>query len=73
MRSELSDTVMMRGGGQPKEEQKIPYAGEKQAISNQLELASMADDHMSVMNTSPIKSSRVASTRNTKAKARGDK
>ena len=31
------------------EEQKMPYEREKTAISNQLELASMDDGHMSVM------------------------
>ena len=46
----------------------IQYGAEKTAIGNQLELASMVDDHMSVMNSTPIKSSKVMSTRGTKAK-----
>ena len=54
------------------EEQKIPYAAEKQAISNQLELASMVSDHTSVMNMSPVKSNKVMSTRSTKAKNKRD-
>ena len=59
-------TEIIRVG--PVEEQKIPYEREKQAIGNQLELASMVSDHTSVMNTSPVKSSKVMSTRATKAK-----
>ena len=54
------------------EEQKLPFIPEKQSIGNQLELASMVSDHMSVINTSPVKSSRVASTR-TRTKNKGDK
>ena len=58
--------MRMNGPGQ----QNIPYAGEKQAISNQLELASMMSDHHSVMNSSPAKPSRVASTRGTRTKTK---
>lgn len=68
--SDASGTVIIRA--EAAEEQKIPYAAEKQAIGNQLELASMVSDHNSVMNSSPVKSSRVVSTR-TKVKKAGDK
>ena len=66
-RSDASGTVIMRAGQQV-EEQKIPYGAEKQAIGNQLELASMIDDHNSVMNSSPVKSTKVMSRRGTKVK-----
>ena len=52
----------------------INFVPEKQAISNQLEMSSMASDVNSVMNnTSPIRSSKVMSTRNTKTKVKADK
>ena len=57
----------MRMNG-PKEEAKMPFENEKQAVSNQLEMASMISDHNSVINTSPIRPSQVASTRGTKVK-----
>lgn len=54
------------------QDQGINFGNEKQAISNQLELASMASEVNSVMGSSPIRSNRVASRRTTKAKL-GDK
>ena len=69
--SEASGTEMIRVG--PREEAKMPFVPETQAISNQLELASMiSDQHNSVMGSSPIKSSRIPSTRGTKGR-KGDK
>ena len=70
MEDAISDgqaTEIIRVGHQV-EEQKDPFQGQKQAISNQLELASMQSDHNSVMLTSPVKSTKVMSTRATKAK-----
>ena len=50
------------------QDQVIRYGAERQAIGNQLELASMVSDHNSVMGSSPAKSSKIMSTRGTKAK-----
>lgn len=51
----------------------MPYGGEKQAISNQLEMASMMSDANSVPDVSPMRSSKIMSTRGTKAKIKGEK
>jgi len=42
----------------------IPYGPERQAADNQLEIASMASGFNSVMNSSPVKSSRISTRKN---------
>lgn len=63
--SEQSHTEIIRLDQQ---DQGIRYGAERQAIGNQLELASMMSDHNSVMGSSPAKPSRVMSTRASRAK-----
>ena len=55
-----TNTEIMRGGQNHGD---VQFGPEKSAIGNQLEVASMASAHNSVMNTSPVRSSRVRSSR----------
>ena len=58
--SEQSNTELIRMGQNQRD---LPFGPGQTAINNQLEVNSMTSDHNSVMNTSPVRSNRVRSSR----------